>query len=199
MAWALATIATIAAGVAYLLFTVRKIQVARDERAHYRQSVRFWAGLAALGAVTLVMLARPLWSYAWVRTDAGLLSMGLIAILPTFVIGAGLRNAIALFRADRRRRRAIATGVPVRGHIVDRLRWVLGQDIIAVVIEADVPRADDGHELSYRARDPERTDRRRFVETCPGDHWGRLQPGLEVTLRVDPRDPGTFALMLFED
>lgn len=198
MAWALLTIATVGAGVALLLLTVRKIQVGRDERAHYRQSVRFWAGLAALGAVTLVMLARPLVAHAWVRTDAGLLSVGLIAILPTFVIAAGLRNAIALLRADRRRQRALVTGVPVQGHVVERMQWAFGQDILAVVVEADVPRPDEGHEMSYRARDPERTERRRFVETCPGDHWARLQPGAEVTVRVDPRDPSTFAVMLFD-
>lgn len=197
MAWALATIATVAAGVAFLLATVRKIQVARDESVHYRQSIRFWAGLAALGAVTLVMLARPLLGYAWVRTDAGLLSVGLIAIMPAFVIGAGLRNAIALFRADRRRRRAMGRGVLVEGQVVDRVRWAFGQDIIAVIVEADVPRPDDARELTYRARDPERTERRRFVETCPGDHWARFEPGASVSLEVDPRDPSTFAVMLF--
>lgn len=198
MAWALAIIATVAAGVGVLLVIVRRIHLATGEHEHYRQSVRFWAGLAALGAITLVMLALPILGHAFVRTDAGLLSVGLIAILPTFVIGAGLRNAIALLRADRRRRRAMATGMPVQGRVVDRLRWTLGQDIIAVVVEADVPRPDDGHEMSYRARDPQRTERRRFVETCPGDHWARFDPGTEVTLRVDPRDPGTFALMLFD-
>lgn len=198
MVWALATLATVAAGVALLLVTVRRIQVARDEHAHYRYSVRFWAGLAALGAITLVMLARPLLDFAWVHTDAGLVSVGLIAILPTFVIGAGLRNAIALHRADRRRRRAMLSGVPVQGRVVDRMKWTLGQDIIAVVVEADVPRPDDGHEMTYRARDPERVQRLRFVETCPGDHWARFDPGTAVTLRVDLRRPDTFAVMLFE-
>lgn len=198
MAWALATIAAVVVGVAYLLVAVRRIHGGRDEAEHYVQSIRFWGGLAVLGAVTLVMLARPLVAYDWVRTEAGLLSVGLIAILPAFVIGAGARNALALWRAARRRRRALDRGVALSGRVVDRVRWAFGQDIIAVVVEADVPRPEDVHEMTYRARDLERTERRRFVETCPGDHWGRFAPGAPVKLRVDPADLHTFAVLLFE-
>jgi hypothetical protein len=198
MGWALATIATVMIGVAFLLWTVRRIHRAVDEQAHYRLSVDFWAGLAVLGVATLFLLARPLVAYEWVRTEAGIVSVGLIAVLPVFVIVAGLRNAISLSIAMRRRRRALSTGRPLQGRVVERARWLLGQDLMAVVLEADVPRPNEGRELAYRARDPEHCQRRRFVETCPADHWSRFEPGTHVIVLVDLDDPDTFALRLFE-
>lgn len=198
MGWALATIATVGTGVAYLLHTVRAISRATDEQEHYVLSVRFWGALAVLGLATLVLLARPLVAYPWVRTEAGIVSVGLIALLPVFVIVAGLRNAISLAVAKNRRGRAMKTGQPVIGQVVERARWLLGQDLMAVVLEADIPRLPTDGALTYRARDPERSERRRFVETCPADHWARFEPGTEVTVLVDPQDPDTFALRLFD-
>ena len=199
MGWALATIATVGTGVAYLLHTVRRISRAKDEQQHYLLSVRFWGALALLGVATLFLLARPLVAYPWVRTEAGIVSVGLIALLPVFVIVAGLRNAISLAMASTRRGRAIEKGQPVTGHVIERARWLLGQDLMAVVLEADIPRPPKDGELTYRARDPERIERRRFVETCPADHWARFEPGTEVTVLVDLQDPDTFALRLFDD
>jgi hypothetical protein len=198
MGWALITIATVGVGVAYLLYVIRSIGRAVDDQSHYRLTVRFWAALAILGFLTLGLLARPLVAYEWVRTEAGVLSVGLVAVLPLFVIVAGLRNAVSLSSAYRRRTRALSSGQALPGCVVERSRWPLGQDLMAVVLEADVPRPSTGAELTYRARDPQRSVRRRFVETCPADHWARFEPGTEITVLVDLEDPTVFALRLFE-
>jgi hypothetical protein len=197
MAWALLTAAILVLGVAWLLATVRRIHAARQDDLHYRLSIRFWAGLAALGGATAVMLLRPILDYAGVRTEAGLVTVGLIAILPAIVVLVGLRNAWALARAHHRRGRARAHGIEIEGRVVECLRAAFAQDLMALVVEVDLPVAGEGHELSYRARDPERTRRHRFVETCPADHWTRLRPGQDVRVLVDFADPRAFAVRLF--
>lgn len=197
MTWVLVTLVLVFVGAAYLLTTVRAIGRERDERGHYRLSARFWLALAAFGALSILALGRPLVGHPFAATDAGLLSAGLIAVLPTVVIAAGLRNAWVLLRTLRRRQRALDSVGCVAARVVSRSRWPLGQDLMAFVVEADVPDPEPAPDLAYRARRPDRTQRRRFVETCPGDHWARFEPGAAVTLRYDPRDLDAYAVLLF--
>lgn len=197
MGWALLTLGLVALGVTFLLATVRAIGRARDEASHYSLSILFWLLLAAFGGLMVVMLGRPLVAHGWLGTDAGMLSAGLVAVLPAVVISAGGRNAWILWRAQRRRARALAPGhATVEGRVVERRRRAFGQDIMALVVEADVPYAEPAPDMAYRSKRPA-THRQRFVETCPGDHWRRFAPGEEVTLRYDPAEPSTFAVLLF--
>lgn len=185
-------------GVTYLLTVLRAIGRERDERRHYRLSARFWLALASFGALVVLALGIPLATHEMAGTDAGKLSGVLVAILPTVVIAAGLRNGLLLLRAYRRRERALAGGGAVNARIVSRSRWPLGQDLIALVVEADVPHAKPAGDLAYRSRRVEEEVTTRFTETCPGDHWARFEPGSEVVLRYDPENLADFAVLMFE-
>jgi hypothetical protein len=198
MGWALATLSLVVAGVVALLATMRGIHRANDELAHYRLSVRFWALLAGLGVALVFAFGYPVHAQGWLHTDTGLVSVMLMAILPAFVVTAGLRNAIMLLSAHRRRRRALAIGTPVAGRVIERSRRALAHDIMAITVEAELPDTTQQNDLTYRSRDPEHVRTHRFVETCPTDHWARFEPGTRVMLRYVPGDLGTFALMLFE-
>lgn len=199
MTWAVATLGLVLVGVFFLLTTLRSIGRAHDEASHYLVSVRFWLGLAVFGVVVVGVLWLPLLSHPFASTDAGMVSAGLIAILPTIVVAAGLRNAFVLLRAHRRRRGAFAAGGLVNARVVERRRWPLGQDLMALVVEADVPDATPQSDMAYRSRRPDRTARHRFVEMCPGDHWSRFSPGAAVTLHYDPADLRRFAVLLFAE
>lgn len=191
------TLGVVLVGVSYLLATLRAIASARDEQQQYRLSARFWLALAVFGGLTMTVLTVPLMSHDLARTDAGLLTAALIALPPLIVIAAGTRNAWALVVAHRRRSRALLAEGSVRARVIRRVRRPLGQDLMAVVVEADVPDLEPPCELAYRSRRPERTSRRRFVETCPGDHWAQFEPGALVTLRYDPANLADFAVLLF--
>ncbi len=203
MSWALLIVALVLGGVGLLLATMTAINRAVDEEEHYRLSVRFWGTLAVLGGCLLLAFAQPLFSFDWQHSEGGMLEAGvatvlLASLLPAVVIVAGTRNALMLDLARRRRRGALDHGVTVEAQVVERRRRFLGQDIMAVVVEADVPRPIPGREVGYRVRERDATWRRRFVETCPGDHWLRFTPGQRVRLKYDPSDAGTWALLLFE-
>lgn len=198
MGWALVTLSLVVAGVVALLATMRGIHRANDELGHYRLSVRFWALLAALGVALIFAFGYPVHAQGWLHTDTGLVSVLLMAILPAFVVTAGLRNAITLLVAHRRRRRALASGMSVSGRVIERSRRVLAHDIMAITVEADLPEPTEHRDLAYRSRDPEHVRTHRFVEVCPTDHWARFEPGVRVVLRYVPGDLGTFAVMLFE-
>ncbi len=197
MTWVVVTLVTVLVGVSYLLTTLRAIGRARDEGLHYRLSARFWLALALFGGLLMAALAIPLLSHELAGTNAGMLTGGLMALPPAVVIAAGLRNAWVLLVAHRRRQRALAAGGVINGRVVDRARWPLGQDLMAVIVEADVPDPEPASEMAYRTRRPDRTVRHRFVETCPGDHWARFEPGSDVELRYDPGNLGDFAVLLF--
>jgi hypothetical protein len=178
-----------------MLATMRRIDRARDELAHYRLSVRFWGALAVLGFLLGASFGYPIYVFfdpgriAW-------LTIGLVGIPFTVVVVAGVRNAMALFRAHQRRRQVVGRGLTVRGRVVQRSRRFF-QDVMAVVIEADLPDPSPRAEPQYRPRDPSHTICHRFVECCPTDHWHRFKPGSEVELEVDPGNPGSFAVHLF--
>jgi len=197
MSWAFTILGVVVVGVLALLATMRGIHRAQDELAHYRLSVRFWALLAGLGIALMFGFAYPIEASGLLHTDAGLVSVLLMSVLPAVVTFAGLRNAITLALAHRRRRRALASGTPIAARVVDRTRRALAHDLMAVTVEADLPEAGHGSDLAYRSSDAERVRTRRFVETCPTDHWARFEPGARVMLRYDPADPGTYAVLLF--
>jgi hypothetical protein len=195
--WVLAAISCVLGGAAFLLATVREINRCTDEERHYRLSIRFWMVLAALGALLVVVFAMPLLAHRWASAEIGLVSAGLVCVLPTVVIVAGLRNAGALWLAQRRRRAALRHGVVVHGRIVDRWRRTLAHDLMALSVEVELPENEPRSELAYRDRGA-RAARCRLVEVCPGDHWARFEPGQAVSVRVDPAEPRRFALLLFE-
>jgi len=199
MTWVAVTLVLVLLGASYLLTTLRAIGRSKDEQLHYQLSAKFWIALAAFGGALVVALALPLLSHDLASTDAGMLTGGLIAVLPAIVIAAGLRNAFVLMRAHRRRRRAFAASGRVNAQVVSRSRWPLGQDLMALVVEADVPRLEPAPDIAYRTRHPDDTVRRRFVETCPGDHWARFSPGARVGLRYDPANLGDYAVELFAE
>ena len=197
MTWVAVTLLLVLLGAAYLLTTLRAIGRTQDEQLHYQLSAKFWLALATFGGALVFALAFPLLSHDMAGTDAGMLTGGLIAVLPAVVIAAGIRNAFVLMRAHRRRRRAFAARGRVNAEVVSRSRWPLGQDLMAVVVEADVPKVEPPPDIAYRSRHPDRTVRRRFTETCPGDHWARFSPGATVGLRYDPTNLGDYAVELF--
>jgi hypothetical protein len=197
VSWAVLSIALVIGGVAYMLATMQRIDRARDELAHYRLSVRFWGSLAVLGLLLGGSFAHPIYVY-FDPGRAAWLTIALVSIPFSVVVFAGVRNAFTLLRAHRRRREVVGRGLVLRGRVVERSRRFF-QDVMAVVIEAELPDPTPRRELQYRPRDPSHTIRHLFVECCPSDHWGRFEPGTEVELEVDPSDPGAYAVHLFAD
>jgi hypothetical protein len=195
--WVLAAIACVLGGAAFLLATVRNINRCTDEERHYRLSIRFWALLAALGALLVVVFAMPLLAHRWATAEMGIVSAGLVCVLPAVVIFAGLRNAGSLWLAERRRRAALRDGIVVPGMVVDRWRRALAHDLMALSVELELPDGTPRAELAYRDHGPQ-ASRRRVVEVCPGDHWARFAPGQAVSVRIDPAEPRRFAVLLFD-
>lgn len=195
MSWAGIAIGLVLWGVAYLLTTMRGIDQAKDESRYYALSVRFWAGLAVLGVMLAISFAHPVYRFFDVGRVAWL-TTGLLSVPFGVVVFAGLRNALALHRAHQRRVEILGRGTTVRGRVVERSRRAF-LDIMAVVVEADLPRTEPSVELAYRPRDQERTIRHRFVECCPTDHWARFEPGRSVELEVDVDEPTRYAVHLF--
>ncbi len=197
MGWALAIFSLVVGGVAAMLATMRAIGRATDELQHDRLSVRFWGLLAALGILLAAAFTYPMIANDWAGSEPGRVMVALISLPPAFVTAVGLRNAVILAFAGRRRRAAMAGGARVEGRVVDRSRRLFANDIMSVVVEADLPVTEPATELAYRARDPRRTRVHRFVETCPTDHWARLEPGTGVALRYLPERLDCFAVELF--
>jgi hypothetical protein len=197
VSWAALCIALVLAGVAYMLTTMRRIDRSRDELVHYSLSVRFWGSLAVLGILLGGSFAHPIYVF-FEAGRAAWLTIGLISIPFTVVVVAGVRNAMTLLGAHRRRRGVVGRGLALRGRVVQRSRRFF-QDVMAVVVEADLPDPRPSAELQYRPRDPSHTVRRRFIECCPTDHWNHFEPGREVELEVDPSDPSSYAVHLFGD
>lgn len=197
MIWIVITVLLAVVGVAYLVGTVREIGRVRDERVHYRLSAKFWLALAGFGALMMGALVMALLSHESSSTDAGTLTGSLMALPPAVLIATGARNAWILVGAQRRRGRGLRGEGVVQGKVVDRRRRVLGQDLMALVVEAELPDVRPSTEMVYRARRPERLVRHRFVETCPGDHWAQFEPGAAVTLRYDPGNLSDYAVLLF--
>lgn len=195
--WGLAIVALVVGGVVAMLMTMRAIGRATDELVHDRLSVRFWALLAGLGLVIAAAFAVPIAANGWASTSAGQVMTVLVSLPPTFVTLVGLRNAGILSFASRRRRAALARGRRIDARVVDRTRRIFANDIMSVVVEADLPVDGASNELAYRQRDPARTRVHRFVETCPTDHWTRLEPGTHVTLCYVPETSRCFAIELF--
>lgn len=197
MGWALVTFGLVFGGVVAMLLTMRAIGRATDERRHDRLSVRFWGLLALLGVVLGVAFAYPMVANDWATTDAGRIMVVLVSLPPLFVTAVGLRNAGILLFAARRRRAALAVGERIAARVVERSRRLFAHDIMAVIVEADLPIPGVSRELAYRQRDGARTQIHRFVEVCPTDHWARLEPGTGVTLCYVPGVDRCFAVELF--
>lgn len=197
MIWALATVGLIVLCVGLLVLTIGQIQHASAEGEYFRLSIRFWATLATLGALLFAAFAHPLLSWTSLPAPAAWLTMGLVSLPIGVVIGGGLRNVFALTHASRRRRAALREGVEFEATVIERSRSVFAQDLFSVTVETDIPTERPESGLAYRTRDLRRTKRCRFVETCPGDQWGRFEPGRVVKLRIDPRDEACYAVVLF--
>ncbi|MBX7080897.1 MAG: hypothetical protein K1X88_16990 [Nannocystaceae bacterium] len=196
MGWPFAIFVIVLAGVGTMLATMRSIGRTQDERVHDRLSVRFWALLGSLGLLLVFAFTLPIRAQGWLDNDAGMLVVALMSLPPLFVTVVGWRNAGLLALAMRRRRRGRDASGVAAARVIERRRRPFAHDIMEVVLEADVPRAEPSDELTYRQRDPAQTRVHRFVEVCPADHWGRLEPGTTVTLRYDPADLRAFALQL---
>lgn len=197
MGWASVIVVVVVGGVVAMLGTMRAIGRATDEQVHDRLSVQFWALLAGLGVVLAAAFSYPIVANDLAGTDLGKVMVVLISLPPTFVTVVGLRNASILLFAARRRRAALARGERVAARVVDRSRRLFAHDIMSVVVEADLPMDTPSGELAYRQRDPQHTRVHRFVETCPTDHWARLEPGTGVMLRYMPDAHACFAVELF--
>lgn len=197
MQWALVIFTLVGLGVAAMLFAVRAISRETDDRRHDRLSIRFWALLAALGIVVALAFAYPFVAQGWASNEAGWLVAGLICVPPAFVTLVGLRNAGILVVAARRRRVALARGARVEARVVDRSRRAFAHDIMSVIVEADIPLESTAPDLAYRQRDPSPSRVCRFVETCPTDHWSKLEPGATVTLRYVAEEPSRYAVEIF--
>ncbi len=195
--WGLLIVTLVVSGVVAMLVTMGAIGRATDELVHDRLSVRFWALLAGLGLVVAGAFAVPVAANDWAHTSAGQVMAVLISLPPAFVTLVGLRNAGILSFASRRRRAALAAGQRIDARVVERSRRLFANDIMSVVVEADLPVGGASTELAYRERDPSRTRVHRFVETCPTDHWARLEPGTHVTLCYVPDAARCFAIELF--
>ncbi len=196
MSWVLTILTLVMAGVLGMLLTMRRIQRAPTEAARDFASAAFWAQLGALGLLLLVAFARPIARFGWFESEAGLVTVALMSIMPLVVSFVGLRNAALLAMAMRRRGRALGSGERVEARVVERSRRAFAHDIMSVVVEADVPERLSVSELAYRQRDLDRTRCHRFVETCPTDRWTRLEPRQIVALRYDPADLRSFAVVL---
>lgn len=198
MSWATSTSALVVVGVGFLVATIGQIHNATDEDDYFRLSIRFWAALAGLGVVLVAAFVHPVLALRWLPPQASTLTMALVSLPVGVVIVGGLRNAISLVRARRRRRRALDSCVEVEARVVERQRRLFGHDILAITVEAEVPDPRPAPDLAYRTRRPDPTRTLRVVETCPGDQWSRFAPGSRVRLRLDPADPAVFAVLLFE-
>ncbi|MBK6921033.1 MAG: hypothetical protein IPH07_26795 [Deltaproteobacteria bacterium] len=196
MGWPVVIFVLVVGGVAAMLATMRGIQRATDELSHDALSVRFWALLGALGLLLVAAFAYPIEANGWFDNRAGVLVVVLMSIPPLFVTVVGVRNAAMLAFALRRRRRALARGALVEARVVERRRRLFAHDIMEVLVEADLPLQQPADEFAYRQRDPSRTRVHRFVETCPADHWARLEPGAAVGLRYEPANLGSYAVLL---
>jgi hypothetical protein len=197
MVWALAILGLVVGGVLAMLGTMRAIGRATDEQVHDRLSVRFWALLAMLGVVLAAAFAYPVVANDLAGSQIGRVMVVLISLPPAFVTLVGLRNAGILLFAARRRRAALAKGTRIAARVVDRSRRLFAHDIMSLVVEADLPIDAPSGELAYRQRDAAHTRVHRFVETCPTDHWARMEPGTGVVLRYVPDAHGCFAVELF--
>ncbi len=197
MLWATMTCLMVVAGVGVLVMTIGRIQNTTGEEDYFRLSIRFWAMLALLGVFLVVAFSRPLLELRWLPRDAGIVTATLVSIPIAVVIAGGVRNALALWLARRRRRRALGRGELVEATVVSRARKLLSHDILAITVEADIPDAAPRRDLAYRTKTPDALRKYQFVETCPGDQWTRFEPGAKVRLRVDPSDLGTYAVVLF--
>jgi hypothetical protein len=196
MSWALAILTLVLGGVLGMLLTMRRISRAKTEQARDVASVAFWLQLGVLGVVLIGAFAQPMARYGWFDTEAGVVTAGLMSIMPLVVTFVGMRNALLLTLALLRRRKALRGGEVIEGRVIERSRRLFAHDIMSVVVEAQVPERSVAVDLAYRQRDLDRTRCHRFVETCPTDHWARLEPGKLVSLRYDPDDLRSFAVLL---
>src|SRR5262245_61636001 len=82
MSWALAILMLVLGGVLGMLLTMRKISRAKSEQARDLASVAFWLQLGVLGVVLIGAFAQPMARYGWFDTEAGVVTAGLMSIMP---------------------------------------------------------------------------------------------------------------------
>lgn len=195
MGWALATLAAIGLGTVELVSTVRRLQDVTDEAGHYRLSVRFWGVLGLLGLALVALFVQPIVAVGWWGTLPGRVAAVVMALMPGAVAFTGLRNATRLALAHARRARALAAGTTVPARVISRSRPPLGQDLMEVLLELELPVAD-APTVGYRRGDHRRVRRVRVSETCASDHWDRFEPGRRAAVRVHGDGPESFALLV---
>lgn len=195
MGWALATLAAVGLGTVELVGTLRRLEGLTDEHQHYQLSVRFWGVLGLLGLALVALFVQPIAAVGWLSTLPGRAAAAGLALLPGAVAFTGLRNACRLALAHARRAPALASGITVPARVISRSRPALGQDLMEVVLELELPAAEPAS-LGYRRGDQRPVRRVRVAETCASDHWDRFCPGQRAAVQVQPERPESFALLL---
>ena len=202
MWWAFFPVLVVAFGVLALVSTMRQIGGSRDEVEYYRLSVRFWGGLAALSGMLAMTFAPPMIAMSALhpaRTEIGWVTLALVSMPILVVAIAGVVNALALFGVLRRRHITIGRGLVLDARVVQRSRRWLGQDLMMVTVETEVPRPRSERPTSYRQGAEPASVQRRFIELGPADHWERFEPGTSAKIEIDPDAPDQrWAVLLFD-
>ena len=189
------------AGLAVIgvVMTASEVQSATRAEVYFRSSARLWALIGAVVAAMSSAVGPSVLQMGEFPASARGVVLGFFVVPSLVAVGVCLHSAASLLRVGRRRARALDRGALVDAVVVERERRALGHDLLSVTVEASMPVGEpEPHQGGYRA--PAEVDgpqrRVQWVDTCPGEHWGRLSPGRAVRVRVDPRDPRCFALVL---
>ncbi|MGH1341425.1 MAG: hypothetical protein ACRBN8_07740 [Nannocystales bacterium] len=198
MIWAVLWSGLAGLAVVGVVMTAAEIQAAGTDDAYFRGSTRLWLFVATVIAAMSLAIAP---SILGMGTPASVQAtvLGFASLPAVIAVLACLHNALALVRVRNRRSDALVHGSEFDAVVVEREHKPFAHDILSITIETTLPAAGMmPHQGGYRTEADNGMRALRLVETCPGDQWGRLAPGRRVRVRVDPRDPSRYALVLFE-
>ncbi len=185
-------------GVVGVVVTAAEIQAATSDDHYFKSSAQLWCAVAAVvAAMSLAML--PSLLHMEGLAEAQRVVAVFIGVPSLIAVLACVRNVWTLTSVRRRRAYALRNGDEFEAVVIERDHKPFAHDILAVTLEATLPATTGtSHRGGYRAEACGSTQTLRFVETCPGDQWGRLAPGRRVRVRLDPRDTSRYALVLFD-
>lgn len=183
-----------------VVMTAAEIQAAGTDDVYFRGSTRLWLFVATVIAAMSLAIAPSIVGMGGTPARVQGIVLGFAALPAIVAVAACLHNAWTLVRVRSRRAYALRHCAEFDGIIVDRVHKPFAHDILAITVKTTLPRVAVGakHQGGYRTEAESGTRSLRLVETCPGDQWGRLAPGRRVRVRVDPKDPSRYALVLFE-